>query len=180
MFTKNSHKRLVLFTVFLVGIMVIVVFPIQASASQILSQDPLNNSSCYSCHEDLYYLHDTGKAYCLTVHKDHCVNCHSGNPKVMDKDHSHLELIAYPQKDDGAKCQECHTQDAQTRLATFASMGGYKEVVEAIPYTPDNIVEVGFPELHEATPAVEKLPFILGAFVLFGLWLTLVLWSQQS
>ena len=180
MFTKNSRKRSVLFTFFWVGIMVIVVFPIQASASQILSQDPLNNSSCYSCHEDLYYLHDTGKAYCLTVHKDHCVNCHSGNPKVMDKDQSHLGLIAYPQKDDGAKCKECHIQDAQARLATFASIGGYKEVIEPIPYTPDNIVEVGFPELHEASPTVENLPFIIGVLVLFGLWLTLVLWSQQS
>lgn len=180
MFTKNSHTRLVLFTFFVVGIIVIVVFPIQASASQILSQDPLNDSSCFSCHEDLYYLHDTGKVYCLTVQKDHCVNCHSGNPKVMDKDQSHLGLIAYPQKDDGAKCKECHIQDAQARLATFASLGGYKDVIEVTPYTPNNIVGVNFPEIHETTPTVKSLPYILGAFVLFGLWLTLVLWSQQS
>jgi len=179
MFTKNYRKRSVLFTVLSVGIMVLDVFPVQASASQMLLQDPLNNSSCYSCHEDLYYLHDTGKAYCLTVYKDHCVNCHSGNPKVMDKDQSHLGLIAYPQKDDGAKCQECHIQDAQARLATFASLGGYKEVVEVTPYTPNNNVAVSIPEMHEATPTGENLPFILGAFVLFGLWLTLVLRSQQ-
>ena len=177
MFTKKIRKRSVLFAVLLVGILIVVIFPIRASASQAPSQDSLNTSSCFTCHEDLYYLHDMGKAYCITVHKDRCTNCHSGNPTVMDKDRSHQGLIAYPQKDNGAKCQECHTQDAQGRLAAFASIGGYKDVVEVAPYIPDNGVAAGFPELHE--PTVENLPFIGGAFVLFGLWLTLVLWPQK-
>ena len=179
MFIKFCRRCPVLFAILLVGILVAVVFPIQVSASQMALQDPLNESSCFTCHEDLYYLHDTGKAYCITVHKDHCEDCHGGNPSVMDKDQSHLGLIAYPQKDDGAKCQECHTQDSQERLATFAAMGGYKEVVEVIPYTSVNTVTMGFPELHEPNPITESLPWIVGAFVAFGLWLGLVLWSQK-
>ena len=89
-------------------------------------------------------------------------------------------MIAYPQKNDGAKCQECHTQDVQERLATFASMGGYREVVETIPYTPVNMDVEGFPDLHEPNPIIERLPWAVGAFVIFGLWLALVLLTQKS
>ena len=179
MFTKTDRRRSVLFTVLLVGILTVVVLPIQASASQMSFQDTANVSSCFTCHEDLYYLHDMGKSYCITVHKDHCTNCHSGDPSVMDKDLSHLRLIVYPQKDNGAKCLECHTQDAQERLVTFASMAGYKPVVEVTPYIPVNTITVEFPDMDEPTPVIESLPWIVGAFIAFGLWLGLVFWSQK-
>ena len=33
-----------------------------------------------SCHEDLYFLHDTGKLFCLNEKTAmNCVGCHGGN-----------------------------------------------------------------------------------------------------
>ena len=180
MIAKICRRCHIFFAVLVMGILIAVLFTIQASASQARFQDSGNESSCLTCHEDLYYLHDTGKIYCLTVHEDHCTNCHDGDSSVMDKEQSHLGLIAYPQKDDGAKCQECHTQDAQKRLATFASLGGYQKVVETIPYTPVNTVTEAFPDLHEPNPIIARLPWVVGAFVTFGLWLALVFWTQKS
>lgn len=179
MFAKICHRCHIMFSVLVTGILITVVFTIQASASQARFQDLGNESSCFTCHEDLYYLHDTGKIYCLTVHEDHCTDCHGGDSSVMNKAQSHLGLIPYPQKDDGAKCQECHTQDAQERLATFASMGGYKEIVETVPYMSIHVVAEGFPDLHEPNPIIERLPWVVGAFVIFGLWLVLVLGTQK-
>lgn len=151
-------------------------FPDQASATH--KPETISNS-CISCHEDLYYLHDTGKNYCVTEMEERCVNCHAGNSTVMDEEKAHAGLIASPQKENGTRCQECHTQDAQDRLATFASKGGYKEVIEVISYAPTNKITVGFPELHEPNPIVEGLPWIAGGLLLFSLWLILVLWPHN-
>jgi hypothetical protein len=151
--------------------------PAVASAAQTTG---VTSNSCLTCHEDLYYLHDMGKHYCITEAKDRCVNCHEGDATVMNKDASHLDLIAYPQKDDGAKCEQCHTQDAQARLATFASLGGFKKVIEAHPYTPSIVVVRAFPDVPEENPFLGKLPWFVGTLVLFGLWLALVFLSPQK
>jgi hypothetical protein len=180
MFTKTYHWCLASMAVLLVGILVLAGYPGHALALQASFQAQSNNSSCLTCHEDLYYLHDTGKSYCITVHKDRCVNCHEGNPVVLNKVQSHLGLIAHPQKNNGEKCQECHAQDAQAHLATFASMGGYKPVVEAVSYAPSRAALVGFPEMLEPNQLAEKLPWVLGAVILFGLWLALVFLSPQK
>ena len=180
MSTKIYHWSLALTAVLLVGILALTNMPAHASSSQTSSRESTDSSSCLNCHEDLYYLHDTGKSYCMTELKDRCINCHEGNPTVMNKAEAHLGLIAYPQKDNGAKCQECHTQDAQARLATFASLAGYKPVIEAAPYTPDSTAATGFPETSEPNQFVENLPWVIGAVVFFGLWLTLVLFSPQK
>jgi hypothetical protein len=80
-------------------------------------------------------------------------------------------IWAYPQKDNGAKCEECHTQDVEARLAKFASMGGYGEVMKASLYTPYAVTNKAFPE---SSSAVEKTPWFVGAFIFFGLWLVLI------
>jgi hypothetical protein len=177
MLTKTNRWTLALIAVLLVTAPTLLSKPNYAFAAQTKTVVSTTSSSCFTCHEDLYYLHDMGKSYCVTEHKDRCVNCHEGNANVMNKDESHLGLIAYPQKDDGAKCQQCHTQDAQVRLAKFASLGGYKTVIEAGPYTPSITASSGFPDIPEVNPIVENWPWLAGAFVLFGLWLRLVLFS---
>jgi hypothetical protein len=173
MSTKTNRWTFALLATLFVFSFAMLSMPDQASAAP--EADP--TSSCLTCHEDLYYLHDSGKYYCITEHKDRCVNCHDGNADVMNKDESHLGLIAYPQKDDGAKCQECHAEDAQALLATFASLGGYKPIIEAEPYTPSITAPSGFPDAPEVNLIVENWPWLAGAFVLFGLWLLLVLFS---
>lgn len=99
---------------------------------------------------------------------------------MLNKDEAHLGLVAYPQKDDGAKCQQCHLQDSQARLEKFASLGGYKPVNEAVPFTPASAATAGFPELSESKPIAENLPWVASAIVFFGLWLALVLFSPQK
>jgi hypothetical protein len=137
-----------------------------------------NSNTCLACHEDLYYLHDTGKYYCLTEHADRCVNCHQGDSTVLNKEASHQGLVAFPQKDNGQKCRQCHTQDAQARLDKFASLAGYKPVIEAQPYTPVKETTRGFPAVSETNAFIKNLPWVAGAFVLFGLWLALVMRSS--
>ncbi len=149
--------------------------PAQVSAAQ--GMEPSANS-CLACHEDLYYLHDTGKLYCITDHTDRCVNCHEGDAAVMKKEEAHLGLIVHPQENRGEKCQECHTaQVAQERLAKFASEGGFNTVIKADAYTSATQVSVGFPDVQGANSLLEKIPWLTGAFILFGVWLVLVLFS---
>ena len=175
MLTKSTRWIFALTAALFVVLFAILSLPDQASAAQVTAS---TDNSCLTCHEDLYYLHDSGKWYCITVHKDRCVGCHEGNAAVMKKEEAHLGLIAHPQKDNGAKCQECHTpQDTGTRLAKFASVGGFDTVMEASVYTPSVEVAAGFPEIPEANPLIENWPSLAGAFVLFGLWLALVLVS---
>ena len=176
MLSKTNRWIFVLGALLFVAFVAILSGPVGVSAAQPTS---VASNSCLTCHEDLYYLHDTGKYYCITEHKDRCVNCHEGDASVMNKEESHLGLLAHPQSDDGAKCQECHAEDTQARLATFAAQGGYKVVIESEPYTPSSAAEVGFPETSEAT-LMEKLPWLAGGVILFGFWLALVLLSPQK
>lgn len=148
--------------------------PAQGFSTQ--ADSPVANS-CLTCHEDLYYLHDTGKSYCITEHKDRCVNCHEGDPATLNKDASHLGLVSHPQKNNGEKCLECHPQDSTARLAKFASLGGYKEVNAPASYVPAQPVALGAPEVAETSAALDRIPWAIGGVVVFAFWLLLVLRS---
>lgn len=172
MFPKRSLWIFLLLAVLFVA--ALAVHPAQVSAAQIT--ETVTNS-CLTCHEDLYYLHDTGKWYCIAEHKDRCVDCHAGDPATLNKDTSHLGLIAHPQQNNGEKCLECHPQDSQERLVTFAQLGGYKTMPEAKAYTPSIAAKAGFPQVIEVNPLSAKLPWVIGGCLAFGLWLALVLFS---
>lgn len=152
-------------------------FPAQASAAR--TGDPVSNS-CLTCHEDLYYLHDTGKWYCITEHQDRCVNCHAGNAATLNKDESHRGLVAHPQRNSGEKCLECHPQDSQAHLDKFASVAGVSAVVEAAPYQPVAEVALGAPHVAEPNRLAGGLPWAVGGIFAFGLWLALVLLSPTK
>jgi DNA-binding transcriptional ArsR family regulator len=92
--------------------------PVQVAAAPLANS---SSNSCLTCHEDRYYLHDTGRYYCMTERADRCVNCHQGNPAAIDEAASHLGLIAHPQENNGEKCLQCHAQDVQVRLEKLAS-----------------------------------------------------------
>ena len=174
MSTKTIRRMIVVFAVLLVITLAVLSLPVNASAAP--KWDTRSNS-CLTCHEDLYYLHDTGKYYCITEHKDRCVNCHEGNATVMNKDQAHVGLTAHPQENEGAKCQECHAGETQIRLDTFAVLGGYSTVVKADAYVPSTTVEGGFPDTPEENPIAKTWPFWVGGILIFGLWLALVLTS---
>jgi len=178
MSTKPNRWIFVLTAAVFVVLLAMLSVPIKVSATQ--ESKPASNS-CLICHEDLYYLHDLGKFYCVTTHADRCVGCHEGNAAAMKMEEAHIGLINHPQANNGAKCQECHTpQVAQTRLVKFASVGGFDTVIQANVYTPSGEVSSGFPDIPEANPLLENLPWLAGALVLSGLWLILILFSPQN
>jgi hypothetical protein len=178
MLNKINRWIFVLAAVLLVALFEVLSLPARVSAAQTTDSAP---NSCLTCHEDLYYLYDTGKLYCLTDHSDRCVNCHEGNAVVMNKEESHQGLVIHPQENNGEKCQECHTQqDTQTRLSTFKSEGGFDTVIKAEVYTPPVGVAAGFPDVPETNSFADKLPWLTGAFILFGFWLALFFLSPQK
>jgi hypothetical protein len=170
---KSNYWIVALAMMLLVGLLLLS-FPVRASAAPVADS---SSNSCLTCHEDLYYLHDMGKAYCLTEHADRCVNCHQGNPTTMDKELSHQGLIAFPQRNNGERCCQCHTEDTQARLDTFASLAGYKPVIQASTYTVAAESAKGFLAVSEYQSLSQKLPWLAGAIILFGVWLALVLRS---
>ena len=172
MFTKTNRWMFLLTVSLLVVLAAIFSLPVQASAQMAGTSD----NTCLTCHEDLYYLHDTGCWYCMTpVHKDRCIDCHEGNPTSMKVEESHLGMLAHPQENNGAKCLECHEQaDLQNRLTTFNANNEFDEVIHAEAYTPSVEAESDFPEVAE--PMIEW-KWAVGASILFGLWLVLVLFS---
>jgi hypothetical protein len=175
MFTKTNRWIYVLTVSLLVVVTVVFNPPVHASAQ------PAGDSenSCLTCHEDLYYLHDSGCWYCMTEpHKDRCIDCHEGIPTTMKKEDSHFGLLAHPQENGGVKCLECHKQEELAGvLNTFEANGGFDVVIKAESHAPDYQVEAGFPEVTEANPIAANWKWLTGASVLFGLWLVLVLFS---
>jgi hypothetical protein len=175
MFTKINHWVFALTMAILVVLFVMLSLPVQAFAAQAADSSA---NSCLACHADLYYLHDSGKLYCLTAHTDHCSGCHEGNPTVMKKEESHLGLLTHPQQDNGAKCLECHEQqEIQVRMTKFEANGGFDTVIKTNVYVPAVEVAAGFPNVSKASPIIGNWKWLSSAFVLFGLWLILVLFS---
>ncbi len=172
MFTKNNHWLPILAAI-LLAVLFAVYLPTRATAAQ--SMDTVPNS-CLSCHEDLYYLYDTGSHYCLAAHADRCTNCHQGNNATVKQEEAHIGLLARPQENDGAKCRECHTpQEARDRMTTFAlQSGGFGTVLQEPAYISSVRPSSEFPEVPQESGV---WPWLAGAAVLFGLWLALVLLS---
>lgn len=178
MSSKAARLSIALIGILLLGLLFLPGESIRASAAQ--PQGGNASLTCLSCHEDLYYLHDTGKWYCITEHADRCTNCHEGQEPALNKEEAHKGMVLHPQKDNGAKCQECHPQDAEARLATFASLGGYKMITETVSYAPAVSVETGFAETAETSHLSETWPWVLGGIFAFGFWLILVLLSPTK
>jgi hypothetical protein len=158
----------------LIVLVTVISLPVQASAQTTGAPD----NTCLTCHEDLYYLHDSGKLCCITTHADHCAGCHEGNPTSMKKEESHLGLLLHPQENGGAKCLECHEpEDVPIRMTKFKADGGFDEVIQPEAYLPCEEAETGFPEVEEVNTLVVNWKWLAGALVAFGLWLVLVFFS---
>jgi hypothetical protein len=97
-----------------------------AIAYPVMAQDttPPADTGCLICHENLYYLHDTGKWYCLCAVEMSCTCCHGGNPQALTEEQGHAGLVVIPEKNDAATCQKCHPEDYSERVEKFASVAG--------------------------------------------------------
>lgn len=132
-----SHKASsILFILTLVGIAIVTVsFNIPAQAQSIPTIT--NEDNCMNCHENLYFLHDTGNWFCIRESPMQCVDCHGGNPKAVTQETAHLRRAAHPVvNEDISKCQECHPAECDKRVEIFDQRAGISQVWVAAPYTP--------------------------------------------
>lgn len=117
-------------------------------------ETPPQDSSCVNCHEEQYYLHDTGNWYCLNETKVGCTECHRGHPEMRGKECAHEGLIANPLVNGAAVCQGCHPDDYQARVQTYASVAGLRPTpLSSVSYTPS----ASIPQTGESTDRMRLL-----------------------
>lgn len=139
--------------------------PVYAQSS---TQD-IDNGTCIKCHEDLYFLHDTGNWFCIRESPMRCVDCHGGNPAATTQETAHYDRSAHPViNEDISKCQECHAEECFDRAAKFDAVAGLKEVklVSPVPASGVSNQTTGLPAFEEQDPhtwllTLEILPLIL-------------------
>jgi hypothetical protein len=101
-----------------------------------------SNDNCIKCHEDLYFLHDTGKWYCVSEAPMSCTGCHGGNGNVIDKEQAHTNRAAHPiVNGDVSKCQQCHPEQCDERVQIFKEEAGIPYIRVAAPYFPDQPIQ---------------------------------------
>lgn len=144
MFTRSA-RTLALLLILLASIAVLL------SATPAAAQEPTpDDDSCYACHEQLYRLYDTGKAFCLCGAPMSCTCCHGGVTGELTEDAAHAGMVANPLVEDAPPCQACHTDDADAREAVFAARAG----VSGTPCpTMEAIVAALVPPAAPAEPA---------------------------
>jgi len=95
------------------------------------------NKNCINCHENLYFLHDTGKWFCIKESPMQCIDCHGGNPNAITQNKAHANRKAHPIiNGDVTKCQECHPEECDGRVIKFDQQAGISKVLIAEPYQP--------------------------------------------
>jgi hypothetical protein len=108
--------------------------PVQA---QSLAQE-VDNGTCISCHEDLYFLHDTGNWFCIRESPMACVSCHGGDPTATTQETAHYDRSAHPIiNEDISRCQECHVDEDECCecISKFDQVAGVNEVKLDVPVT---------------------------------------------
>jgi hypothetical protein len=134
MFIKKSF----ILAIVSIGVFGALAFCLFAAPLEAQAQTPVQfakSNQCFNCHEDLYYLHDTGKAYCLKDSPMQCVDCHGGDPTAMTAETAHENFIKHPILNaDDSKCYQCHPDQAQARVEKFRQLAGVKPVMVAVSH----------------------------------------------
>ncbi|GAB4419855.1 MAG: hypothetical protein Kow002_07800 [Anaerolineales bacterium] len=90
------------------------------------------NGNCVTCHEDLYFLHDTGNWFCLKDSPMRCVDCHGGNPAALTQEEAHYDRAAHPVvNEDISRCETCHMEECTDRVTALRERVQIHEVREA-------------------------------------------------
>lgn len=119
------NKHILSFTMIFMGALAIL-FLASMSASPVSAQGtpPPEECQCKQCHEQQYYLYDTGKWYCLCKSPMTCVHCHGGNGKETNADLAHKDMLANPFVNDAVVCNNCHKDESQARVDEFVARAG--------------------------------------------------------
>lgn len=178
MLQKTLHHKLVLFG----GVICVVLLTALSMPTAVRADDPVpapDNGNCIVCHENLYFLHDTGNWFCLKESPMACTNCHGGDPNTLNKDVAHANRAAHPViNDDVSKCRQCHPEECSDRVAIFDQSAGISNVLVAAPYTPSYFADA-VPAWESAEdsgsllPIWEVIPLLLVAGLALGIHLVL-------
>jgi hypothetical protein len=125
---------------------------------------------CISCHEDLYFLHDTGKWFCLNKETYMtCTGCHGGDPSAITKEAAHINRAAHPIiNENTSKCSECHPEQSSERVEIFAREAGISRVMVSQPYKPAYIVAETQPiPVTGNAPNSNWIPAVAGVLSIF-------------
>ena len=122
----------------LIGIAILIIPSDGPISSYAAESTPLASyGTCIKCHENLYFLHDTGKWFCIRESPMQCVDCHGGNPYAINQEEAHANRKAHPIiNEDVSKCQECHPAECDERVEKFDRTAGISSVLLAIPNLP--------------------------------------------
>jgi hypothetical protein len=131
--------------------------PVQA---QTIPTAPQKNN-CVNCHENLYFLHDTGNWFCLRESPMRCVDCHGGNPEAITKELAHLQRAEHPVvNEDVSQCQQCHLEECNEHVELFDRAAGISQILVAAPYLPaDSTDASSFTAIEPSQP--ERGSFLL-------------------
>jgi cytochrome c553 len=129
-------------------VIVLILSEVNISAVSAQSEAPPSDTTCATCHENLYLLHDTGKWYCSCKRRADCTVCHAGLEGAYDKELAHQGLIANPIQNNIAACKSCHGEDYDQYIERFALMAGVSQSPSPGPtYVPVNLdIEAQFKE----------------------------------
>jgi hypothetical protein len=136
----NTKKIIFLcWLITLMSIVILIVPSLEPARAQAQMSTPFaDHGSCIKCHEDLYFLHDTGNWFCIRESPMRCVDCHGGDPLSLKQEVAHASREAHPiVNEDVSTCQKCHPAECDERVAKFDQVAGISNVLVAVPYQPE-------------------------------------------
>lgn len=120
---KVKPLSLAMFCAGMVVIFSLTAFTILPASAQEETPPP-EECQCRQCHEQQYYLYDSGKWYCLCRAPMTCVHCHGGNGGETNAELAHKNMLTNPFANHAAVCQNCHEEDSQVRVNEFVKRAG--------------------------------------------------------
>jgi hypothetical protein len=174
----------------LIGLMVVafLIFPSgEPSLAHAQEVTPAaDHGTCIKCHENLYFLHDTGNWFCIRESPMRCVDCHGGDPSSLKQEEAHVNRKAHPIiNEDVSKCQECHPAECNERVELFDQTAGISQVLVAAPYTPaysteeSDSVRIDIPQSAQEPGSLLMFWEIIPLALIAGLALT-IYWIHRT
>ena len=167
MYSKKTFTLLATITSFTVLMLLVLATPAQAQEGT----EKVDNGNCITCHEQLYYLHDTGNWFCICESPMRCVDCHGGNPAATTEETAHYDRSAHPViNEDISRCETCHVEECADRVNTLDKKVRISEVKEAtyIPVSSVSNPTESLPAANEPKPVDWVLVFEIVPVVILG------------
>jgi hypothetical protein len=160
--------------VILVGVVLLALATFLANPVQAQDGTPPPDSGCTTCHENLYYLYDTGKWFCQCNTQMTCTCCHGGNAEALTEEEAHLGMVLYPTHNDATACQQCHPDDYEARVERFAEIAGVSQIHPMPPTSLPEAVETNAPPSDSGLEARLLEPWRLAGLIVLGLALVAI------